>query len=1440
MEAEVVISKDSMEEDDVKASRNRGQAEGDRLLRCGKKPKGEAVEDLVMDEIMQDKGEGGSENSPVASGLPEGVKGDLKCSAQPRVVTYRDKLLRLNGLGGQLDVEEDWISMQKREEEEADLLEGINQVLPDDPLCPRYTIPVEEHKRDCEQWRKALIIKMLGKRIGARFLMSRLVRLWCLVSSYELIGLDNGYLLIRFQEDNDYRHVLEEGPWIVNDHYVIVQRWRPLFDPYDEDFRKVAVWIRIPGLPIEVYKPRHLWRIGNFFGRTLKLDRNSLRKNELGDAVITERGKFARICVEVDLRKSFLSKFTIGIKIYHVGYEGLHLICFKCGLYGHRKDQCPEDQAPEVQTTVEESSKGQAVPSNAKPVSEVTKENQGEAFGTWMVVQRQARSRKLKAKPVKQDVYEAVVQDTKSIGVNLSIGRPPKVSGVVNSDISPPTVCSLPAKVTDLSICVAVKEEALSGEKAQRSLKSPDHQSKRNVTRDPKERAKIQPKAILKKPGVENIPPNAGIEGQPKGTSKVRIRSKGTLNVRDFVEDGNNMAAKKGLSVAGQNSLGINSSKQGVGKRSFPPFIRDLNNRFKVSVLALLEVRVGGSRGDRIINQLGLSSHFRQDPVGFSGGLWLLWDEKKVKLDVLQTHHQFVHTRVHYLDSLETDFITFIYGPDFTWKRGRLQERLDRACANEDWNLAWPNRFVSHLPFFDSDHRAILVANGDGARPRDYSRTFRFLAAWLTVPSSNVFRKNMIQKNRIYSRLKGLESYRAGYYDHNLEILQKSLWKELQSILLCEELTWFQRSRIQWLKYGDKNSKFFHSSTVARRRFNRIVALQNDQGRWITDSDELVHMAISYYQDLFRMDEECDGSFPIQHTFPILSDGDGAALSIIPSKEEIRKTIFKMGKFKAPGPDGLSAIFFHSQWDSIGDSVYKLIAEIFVCPDKVKDINGTLICHIPKKDSPSSMKDFRPISLCNVIYKAITKTLAERMRNLMPRIVSPNQCSFIKGRQGTDNIIIAQEVIHSIRSRKGNKGWMMIKVDLEKAYDRLSWKFVLDTLKDVGFPESTSQLILSCISTSSLSLLWNGVATSKFLPGRCIRQGDPISPYLFVLCIERLSHLINMAVDIGAWKPIVLRKGAPPISHLLFADDLIICAEASIEQAHVINQVLKVFTKASGQKVSSEKTRVFFSKNVHVSRSSEISESLGVGITADLGKYLGVPLHHKRLTKNSFKFVLDRVHRRLSSWNQSSLSLAGRSVLAKAVLEALPSYAMQSAVVPSGICSEIEKLTRSFIWGSTKEHRKTHLVSWKKICRPKKEGGLGFREQNQVNKAFSMKLGFGLLANRDDLWAKVLCSKYKVGDDLMPRLNCCRNVSNTWRGIQNSWEVVKEGTRISLGDGESTKFWLDHWLPCDGNLLDKVSVSFPEEFQHWKVAECVTNGEWEWDKFSPYLSDEVL
>ncbi|XP_061374231.1 uncharacterized protein LOC133316490 [Gastrolobium bilobum] len=151
----------------------------------------------------------------------------------------------------------------------------------------------------------------MGKKISNRFLMAQLTKLWCLTVKFDIIDLDNGYVLVNFYDEKDYFHVLHEGPWIVVQHYVIVQRWRPMFDPYEEQFKRIAVWLRIPGLPLEFYTSQHLWRIGNLFGKTLKVDKISLRQSDAGGGEYIEKGKYARICVEVDLRRSLVSQFQV-------------------------------------------------------------------------------------------------------------------------------------------------------------------------------------------------------------------------------------------------------------------------------------------------------------------------------------------------------------------------------------------------------------------------------------------------------------------------------------------------------------------------------------------------------------------------------------------------------------------------------------------------------------------------------------------------------------------------------------------------------------------------------------------------------------------------------------------------------------------------------------------------------------------------------------------------------------------------------------------------------------------------------------------------------------------------------------------------------------------------------------------------------------------------
>ncbi|RHN82372.1 putative RNA-directed DNA polymerase [Medicago truncatula] len=232
-----------------------------------------------------------------------------------------------------------------------------------------------------------------------------------------------------------------------------------------------------------------------------------------------------------------------------------------------------------------------------------------------------------------------------------------------------------------------------------------------------------------------------------------------------------------------------------------------------------------------------------------------------------------------------------------------------------------------------------------------------------------------------------------------------------------------------------------------------------------------------------------------------------------------------MNPHKAPGEDGYPAIFFQKCWDTVADSIYQFVNQVWVTPSLISSINNTLIVMIPKIDKPEFVSQFRPIALCNVIYKIISKVIVNRIKPLLDGIISPYQSSFIPGRSIHHNIIVAQEMVHSMARMKGNKMFMSIKIDLEKAYDRINWNFVENCLEDCKFPPNLIQIIRDCISSPSYKILWNGDKTDTFTPTRGIRQGDPLSPYLFVICMERLSHIISDRVEAQYWKPMRAGRG---------------------------------------------------------------------------------------------------------------------------------------------------------------------------------------------------------------------------------------------------------------------------------------------------------------------------
>lgn len=306
--------------------------------------------------------------------------------------SYRDKLLGING--GILEdssEEECGDSDSDLEDEEDAILEGSHE----DIYCPRNLMTAEEVREWRRLWKTSLIVKLLGRKVSLKFLKDRLEKMWKPKGRMSVLDLEDDYFIVQFSQLDDYLYALHEGPWLVADHYLVIQRWRPEFDPSEDAFNKVAVWVRVPKLSVEYVNPKCIWRLGNVIGKTLKIDVNTLNTNN-GLARV-ERGRFARICVEIDLRKKLRSKVRCGRRIYGVEYEGLGMICFGCGRYGHRKEACGENIVREKDLN-DDGAVGMQKEDGREQVkrdeNSVRKVQVGtENFGPWMLVQRNNRRR---------------------------------------------------------------------------------------------------------------------------------------------------------------------------------------------------------------------------------------------------------------------------------------------------------------------------------------------------------------------------------------------------------------------------------------------------------------------------------------------------------------------------------------------------------------------------------------------------------------------------------------------------------------------------------------------------------------------------------------------------------------------------------------------------------------------------------------------------------------------------------------------------------------------------------------------------------------------------------------------------------------------------------------------------------------------------------------
>ena len=391
----------------------------------------------------------------------------------------------------------------------------------------------------------------------------------------------------------------------------------------------------------------------------------------------------------------------------------------------------------------------------------------------------------------------------------------------------------------------------------------------------------------------------------------------------------------------------------------------------------------------------------------------------------------------------------------------------------------------------------------------------------------------------------------------------------------------------------------------------------------------------------------------------------------------------------------------------MGNSVKAEMKKAFMECKIPNYFNQTNFVLIPKIVGPESWGNYHPISLCNTVYKMVTKILIARIRPYLDKLVSPLQSTFVLGRRSVDNAIVVQELIHTISSKNSKVGYMTIKVDLEKAYDKIELSFIQEVLINANLPQNLVSLIMSCVLSISTSILFNGGNVEPILPSRGIRQGDLLSPYLFILCMEALGHLIEEKCEENFWTPIKSSISGVAFSHIFFANDLVLFAKADHVNCSTIRDVLDAFCAKSRQSISASKSRVFFSPDVDVDTRESLCDILGFHSTPTLGKYLGFPIKHRGTNNEDLSFVLDRVKNKLAGWKANLLSLAGRAVLIQASTSTIPAYVMQCTALPKKLLDNIDRVNRNFLWGSTEDARKTHWVGWHKVTKSKGEGGLG-------------------------------------------------------------------------------------------------------------------------------------
>ncbi|PNX83760.1 cysteine-rich receptor-like protein kinase, partial [Trifolium pratense] len=461
------------------------------------------------------------------------------------------------------------------------------------------------------------------------------------------------------------------------------------------------------------------------------------------------------------------------------------------------------------------------------------------------------------------------------------------------------------------------------------------------------------------------------------------------------------------------------------------------------------------------------------------------------------------------------------------------------------------------------------------------------------------------------------------------------------------KLSYRQKSRSTWLREGT----CFHGSINRSSKENEMLYLEMNSNR-VAGIDAI----FEHFKTQFHA-KRGNRPVPERFNFKRIEAEVNAALIDVFSEEEVRNAVWDCESLENPGPDGVNFEFVKEFWEDIKVDFLRVMTEFHTNGRLVKGVNCSFVVLVPKKYNPVGVSDFRRVSLVGCIYKVISKVLANRLERVIGLVISKPQSIFVGGREIMDGVRIANEVVDEAKRKK--KEVIMFKLNYEKAYYSIDWKYLDYVMEKMGFDVRWREWISECLKAASISALVNGSPIEEFEMGCGLRQEDPLSPFLFLIAIESFNLMMRKIVELGQFSGFRFEGNDEQISHLQYADDILIIGDKSESNIFAIKSIIYLFELMAGVRCYLYKSPLV-GINISPTWLEEAASRLHCKIGSLPFTYLGLPIGENPRKSSMWQTVLDAVRDRLSGWKNKHLSIGGRAVIIKSLLSGLLVYFLSS------------------------------------------------------------------------------------------------------------------------------------------------------------------------------------